>query len=50
MPYTLPSAATPLARNSGLAQVDTTLVRASAQLTMPSSPSGATTGASGRTP
>ena len=50
MPYTLPSAAMALARNSGCAHVTTTLVWASTLLTSPTSPSGLTTAASGFTP
>ncbi len=50
MPYTLPSAAMALARNSGCAHVTTTLVWASTVLTIPTRPSGLTTAESGRTP
>ena len=50
MPYTLPSAAIALARNSRFAHVTTMLVRASTVDTRPMSPSGLTTAASGRTP
>src|SRR5207249_7653838 len=50
MPYTLPSAAIALARNSGCAQLTTTLVFASTELTIPTSPSGLTTADKGFTP
>ena len=50
MPYTLPSAAMTLARNSGCAQLTTTLVCASTLLTIPTRPSGLTTADSGFTP
>src|SRR5207247_8562657 len=48
--YTLPSAAMALARNSGCAQLTTTLVLASTVLTTPTRPSGLTTAERGFTP
>ena len=50
MPYTLPSAAIALARNSGCAQLTTTLVCRSTLLTIPTRPSGLTTAERGFTP
>src|SRR5712691_1508899 len=50
MPTTLPSVAMALARNSGCAQLSTTLVCSSTLATNPTNPSGLTTADSGRTP
>ena len=50
MPYTLPSSAIALVRNSGWAHVTTTLVSSSTVATMPTSPSGLTTADKGFTP
>src|SRR5439155_1083331 len=49
-PDTLPSPAVARARNSGCAQLTTTLVFASTELTIPTSPSGLTTADKGFTP
>src|SRR2546430_10720282 len=50
MPTTLPSVAMALARNSGCAQLSTTLECSSTFDTSPTNPSGLTTADSGRTP